>query len=157
MSEYRDHNILRSDELGCWLSAAVALSLFIVFAVPQLLANWHDNEEFQLSVTAAEKASAEDLKFKAQRGDAGAQFELSKAYMNGVVFKPNPAAAVKWARAAAVQGLAGAQMNLGTFYYVGAGVPRTMARHVTGRKRQLSKANLRRSRTWECFTHLAKV
>jgi TPR repeat protein len=79
--------------------------------------------EFQANITEDERARAELLKRRAEQGNAEAQLEISKAFMKGYVFKPNPAEAVKWARAAADQGLAQAQVNLGSFYYVGGGVP----------------------------------
>jgi TPR repeat protein len=81
-----------------------------------------DGFVYQPNATVEEKAGAQILLGKAEQGDAAAQLEISKGYAKGYVFKPNPAAAVKWARAAAEQGLAEAQINLGSYYYFGAGV-----------------------------------
>jgi TPR repeat protein len=44
--------------------------------------------------------------------------------MNGNVFRKSSKEAVYWCRLAAKQGFPGAEVNLGTLYYEGKGVPR---------------------------------
>jgi len=64
------------------------------------------SSEFQPNATPSEKAATENLKRAAESGSAEAQSELSKAYMQGNVFRPNLQEAFRWVRAAAEQGLA---------------------------------------------------
>jgi len=56
------------------------------------------DSDLQPAVTADQRAWARDLMRQAEEGNLEAQFELSKAYLNGVVFKQNPRAAVTWTR-----------------------------------------------------------
>lgn len=70
------------------------------------------------------QSAAEDLVKRAQSGDAGAQFELGRAYEDGQGLPQDDDSAVMWFRKAAEQGNAKAQSSLGTMYSVGRGVPR---------------------------------
>jgi len=63
------------------------------------------------------------LHAKAERGDAGAQYELGRAYAE--IW--NAAEATRWYRKAAEQGIAEAQYALGQYYVAGEGVPRDNA------------------------------
>jgi S1-C subfamily serine protease len=77
--------------------------------------------------TAAEPANLQskevaELRAKADKGDAEAQFNLGLMYANGRGVTKDEAEAVKWYRKAADQGLADAQVNLGTMYWLGNGV-----------------------------------
>jgi TPR repeat protein len=58
----------------------------------------------------------------AQRGDAGAQFNLGQMYRNGQGVAQDYKEGVKWYRLAAAQGDAEAQLNLGGMYIDGWGV-----------------------------------
>ena len=59
----------------------------------------------------------------ADKGHAGAQFDLGAAYNRGAGVSEDPAAAAKWYRLAAYQGHANAQFRLGSMYRNGRGVP----------------------------------
>lgn len=67
----------------------------------------------------------EDLIFKAEQGDAEAQFALGEYYYHAAEDGAQDyEQAVYWYRKAAEQGHASAQARLGYFYYTGWGVPR---------------------------------
>ena len=65
-----------------------------------------------------------DLGWKAQNGDANAQFELGRRYETGKDGLKDFVEAVRWYRKAATQGHATAQNNLGFSYANGNGVPK---------------------------------
>jgi len=70
----------------------------------------------------AQNGSIGNIKTRAEKGDAQAQFQLGRMHELGIDVVPNPVKAVKWYRKAAEQGLAQAQYNLGRMYYAGDGV-----------------------------------
>lgn len=78
-----------------------------------------------LSVTAfsAESDDVNDLKAKAEKGDASAQNTLGIMYDLGVNIAPDKAEAAKWFLKAAEQGNASAQNAIGSLYQAGNGVP----------------------------------
>jgi TPR repeat protein len=82
-----------------------------------------DGSEYQPTATADERARAEGLKRLAEQGNVDAQNDLCILYTNGYIFKANLRTAAKWARASADQGSVKGQVNLGTFYFAGSGVP----------------------------------
>jgi len=63
----------------------------------------------------------------AEQGDADAQNNLGRLYVNGQGVPQDYAEYVKWCRLAAEQGLATAQSNLGVSYDKGLGVPQDYA------------------------------
>ena len=65
----------------------------------------------------------DDLRKRAEQGDADAQHSLGVMYHNGEGVPQDYAEAVKWYRLAAEQGFAVAQLNLVFMYYNGEGVP----------------------------------
>ena len=65
----------------------------------------------------------EDIRAKAERGDADARKNLGKLYARGEQVPQSYAEAAKWYRQAAEQGHAGAQIALGELYEAGRGVP----------------------------------
>ena len=58
----------------------------------------------------------------AERSDTSAQYNVGLMLANGLGVARNDAAAVKWFRMAAADGIAGAQSNLGYMYEAGLGV-----------------------------------
>ena len=68
-----------------------------------------------------DRQSVEEIKAKAEKGDAGAQVNLGNCYAEGRGVPQDNAEAVKWFRKAADQGNAGAQVNLGSCYAEGLG------------------------------------
>src|SRR5215831_6735775 len=76
------------------------------------------------------QSSPEDLVKRAQSGDAGAQFELGRAYEDGKGFLQDDDSAVIWFRKAAELGNAKAQSSLGAMYAVGRGVAKDNAEAV---------------------------
>ena len=61
---------------------------------------------------------------RAEAGHAPAQYNMSLLYLMGRGVQPDEAAALRWLRAAAVQGLPEAQNRLGGFYAQGVAVAR---------------------------------
>src|SRR6266403_2150775 len=72
--------------------------------------------------TKADQRPIEQVKAKAEAGDAESQVELGLCYGKGEGVPKDPVEAVKWFRKAAEQNLAKAQLNLGLFYLNGEGV-----------------------------------
>ncbi len=68
------------------------------------------------------QTSSKELRAKAERGDANAQFNLGAAYWFGEGVAENQHEAIQWFRKAAEQGLAKAQNNLGVAYWNGEGI-----------------------------------
>src|SRR5208283_5132097 len=66
-------------------------------------------------------SSADELRIKAEKGDATAQLDLGDNYGAGNGVPRDPAEALKWYRKAAEQGLAKAQVKLGWVYIGGLG------------------------------------
>ena len=69
-----------------------------------------------------EKKEEEDVKVKAEQGDADAQNELGCMYHHGEGVIQDDSEAVKWFRLAVEQKHADAQFNLGAMYALGEGV-----------------------------------
>jgi S1-C subfamily serine protease len=64
----------------------------------------------------------EEIKTKAEKGDAQAQYSLGACYSDGRGVAHDSAEAVKWCRKAAEQDYVPAQLDLGSYYYYGIGV-----------------------------------
>lgn len=102
-------------------------TLFLAFIISCTLASAQTfpvDSYFQPNTSQGEKDWAINLTQQAEHGSPEAQHLLSKAYMNGNVFKRNVPQAMKWSRMAAIQGFAEAEVNMGTLYYEGKYVPR---------------------------------
>ncbi len=76
------------------------------------------------AIAASRETDLEQLRQRAEMGDAAAQFTLGVMYTNGRGVPTNEEEAVKWFRLAADQGNASAQSNLGVMYASGRGVPK---------------------------------
>ena len=74
-----------------------------------------------------QKEEFNEIKAKAEEGDAEAQFQLGLLYDTGRGVRQNPAKAIRWYRAAADQGHAAAQNNLGLLYDYGRGISQDAA------------------------------
>ncbi len=74
--------------------------------------------------------SPAEIRTKAERNDAAAQFSLGVMYAKGQRIVQDYAEAAKWYRKAAEQGYAPAQCKLGTMYVQGHGVTRDYAEAV---------------------------
>jgi TPR repeat protein len=72
----------------------------------------------------AEVPNFEEVKKRAEAGNAVAQFNLGVMYAGGMGVPKDDVEAVKWYRKAADQGVASAQCNLGFMYHQGKGVPK---------------------------------
>jgi TPR repeat protein len=72
--------------------------------------------------TKADQKPIEEVKAKAEAGDAESEVELGLRYDEGKGVAKNPVEAVKWFRKAAEQNFAAAQYNLRVCYYKGEGV-----------------------------------
>lgn len=70
----------------------------------------------------ADRKTFEEVKAKAEAGEAESQLALAELYANGTGVKPDAAKAARWHRKAAEQGLARAQHQLGLDYLHGEGV-----------------------------------
>lgn len=65
----------------------------------------------------------EDMRARADAGDAQAQFILGESYSAGYCVQKDPAAVFGWYRKAAEGGVTGAQFHLGLLYFEGSGIP----------------------------------
>lgn len=63
-----------------------------------------------------------DLRAKADKGDADAQFKLGNSYFVGVGITKNYSESVRWLRKSAEQGNPKAESMLGTLYFQGLGI-----------------------------------
>src|SRR5258707_8576423 len=72
--------------------------------------------------TKADQKPIEEVKAKAEAGDAESQVELGRRYDKGEGVVKDQVEAVKWYRKAAEQNYAEAQYSLGVGYYNGEGV-----------------------------------
>src|SRR5436190_9384167 len=72
--------------------------------------------------TKADQKPIEEVKAKAEAGDAESEVELGRRYDKGEGLVKDRAEAVKWYRKAAEQNLANAQYSLGVCYAHGEGV-----------------------------------
>jgi TPR repeat protein len=70
----------------------------------------------------ADRKSLAEVRAKAEKGDAVAQWNLGCRYYDGQGVAKDEAEVVKWFRKAAEQNLAAAQHNLGVCYQNGRGV-----------------------------------
>lgn len=78
-------------------------------------------------VLKAMAASLEQVRAKAEQGEAAAQFNVGLMYRDGKDVPQDLPEAVRWFRKAAEQGLDSAQVNLGVMYYFGQGVAQDYA------------------------------
>lgn len=78
---------------------------------------------FNASPQASAQSSTADIRARADRGEADAQFDLGVMCFDGRGVPQDDAEAVRWYRRAAEQGDAYAQHNLGVMYANGQGVP----------------------------------
>src|SRR6185503_62643 len=69
------------------------------------------------------KSDVNEVRGKAEKGDAQAQFDLGRMYDEGKSVEQDSTEATKWYRKAAEQGFAKAQLNLGAMYENGEGIP----------------------------------
>ncbi len=76
-----------------------------------------------LDTTQAQTTAVEQLRARAEQGDAEAQFKLGRMYGKGEGVPQDGVQAVAWFRKAAEQGHAKAQNGLGALYGMGQGVP----------------------------------
>jgi Sel1 repeat len=79
---------------------------------------------FQLPAqqTEADRKQFEEVKAKAEAGDAESEFLVGIDYATGRGVAKDEVEAVKWSRKAAEQNYARAQYNLGVYYAFGQGV-----------------------------------
>lgn len=71
---------------------------------------------------AQDESVTDDIRTRAEAGDAGAQFDLGRSYDNGEGVPQDHQEAARWYRLAAEQGHAPAQHRLASAYLRGAGV-----------------------------------
>ena len=77
----------------------------------------------------------------AEQGDADAQSELARAYINGSGVERDYAAAMLWARRSADQGNATGESNVGHLYATGWGVPQDLRAAVLWYSRSAKQGN----------------
>jgi TPR repeat protein len=75
----------------------------------------------------ADESVAQQIRIKAEQGDAEAQNNLGMMYANGKGVAQDDKQAAVWFRKAAEQGYAEAQLILGLMYFNGTGVPQDYA------------------------------
>src|SRR5207247_4637589 len=82
--------------------------------------------------TKADQKPIEEVKAKAEAGDAESEVELGLRYEQGEGVAKDQVEAVKWYRKAAEQNFALAQYNLGVFYQKGEGVEKDERQRLFG-------------------------
>jgi hypothetical protein len=105
---------------GRWI--IVLLALWLVTAAPQSRAQSEGNV-----VVTATRVTPEEVRRKAQAGEAEYQYDLGKGYMEGRGYPKNPSLAVAWFKKAAAQGYSKAQCSLAGAYLHGEGVAKDVA------------------------------
>src|SRR5882724_10801713 len=80
--------------------------------------------------TEIDRKDADEVRAKAEAGDADSQYRVGLRYYNGEGVAKDSTEAVKWFRKAAEQNLAAAQYSLGVCYYHGEGVAKDFAEPV---------------------------
>ena len=90
---------------------------WIMLEDPAILQEWERKKQEE------QKLRLQELRNKAEQGDAGAQWYLSTCYYNGTSVPQDKEEAVKWCRKAAEQGHVHGQYALGLLYYIGEIVP----------------------------------
>lgn len=83
----------------------------------------------------------DEMKRKAESGDAKAQLGLARMYYNGNGVTKDDAKAVEWNRKAAEQGNVFAQYKLGEMYDKGEGVPKDAAKAVEWWQKAAAQGN----------------
>jgi len=72
-----------------------------------------------IAAVAAQTADFDALRRKADTGDASAEFELFRAYIEGTMVKSDPVQGIAWLRKSAGHGYAAAEVSLGYMYQKG--------------------------------------
>jgi len=96
--------------------------------LPTVLASSQPPKSDLLSTPGLEPASFEELRQKADKGDAAAQNAVGLRYATGEGVKLNESEAVRWFIKSAEQGYVPAQSKLGSIYFSGRGVAQDSTR-----------------------------
>lgn len=98
----------------------LAVGLLVGLAVVALIAS---RKKTVATPQTVQTVNPDEIRAKAEKGDAGAQKELGAIYARGQGVTQDYTQAAQWYRRAADQGHAGAQTALGELYEAGRGVP----------------------------------
>ena len=90
---------------------------------------------------SANQQWVEEVKAKAESGDADSEFQLGRRYAKGRGVPKDLAEAVKWYRKAAEQGFAKAQRNLGWCYFNGEGIAKDYGEAVKWNRKAAEQNN----------------
>ena len=82
-----------------------------------------------------------DMLRSAEKGEAGAQYNLGLMYEQGYGVAHDPRKAASWFEKAAERGEANAQYRLGSLYYHGQGVPRDLTQAAEWYKKAAEQGN----------------
>lgn len=105
------------------LNPNVVVDMFSRFLLGFVLALTLSGQTLYAQQSDADANKLAEVRFKADKGDAKAQWELGKAFSQGEFgLEKDQQEAVKWFRKAAEQNFASAQFNLGACYMFGNGV-----------------------------------
>jgi hypothetical protein len=84
----------------------------------------NDQRKTQMQDSRTDLASFEEVKAKAEAGNADSEYQLGVRYFKGIGVPQNGVEALKWWRKAAEQNYAEAQVDLGICYAEGKGAPK---------------------------------
>ncbi|MEO6435970.1 MAG: tetratricopeptide repeat protein [Tepidisphaeraceae bacterium] len=116
MAEPNDFSIAKFSSLVAQRRVLLRSFCFMgALALPQS-ANAYDSEQFQSAIESLSPATVAEWEQKAKSGNVLAQNVLGMAYKYGRGTEQNHARSLQWFRAAADQGDADAQFNLGRIY-----------------------------------------
>lgn len=119
-----------SVRIQSWSPAGLIRILALGLVLTPVLLSVGCRESAVEAPKAAEVINPEEVRAKADGGDAAAQFKLGALYANGDGVKRDYKAAAKYYGMAAEQGHAGAQLALGELHEAGQGVARDAAEAV---------------------------
>ncbi len=121
----------------CKLNFVLAVILFLAMVcLAQQAVQTQSSASHTLSAVEVDQ-----LKAKAQSGDAAAQLNLGKAYEEGNSVPQSDEQAVKWYRAAAERGNASAENDLGLMFMLGNGVEKDKVEAVRWYKKAAKQEN----------------
>jgi len=119
----------KSSATGILLALIIALAAFAGGA--WLFTAWSNSDKENVPAAtppeSPEPINLDDLKARAERGEADAQTKLGRVYAKGQAVRQDYKEAANWYRQAAEKGNAEAQTHLGELYEAGRGVPRDEA------------------------------
>jgi hypothetical protein len=110
-----------------------------------------------IAAVSAQTPDIADIQRKAAAGDAKAQFDLAKAYSDGVGVPKDPQKALEWMRKSAVRGYAGAEVILGYMCLKGIEMQQDSHQAAEWYRKAARQADLSPQNAQNAKTHLSEM